>query len=84
MGAGSTSAPAVRAASGARSSGPTIDEIRSWPATVDPGTAARALGCSRSYAYDLVRRGEFPARVIEVGGKRRVITASILALLGAA
>lgn len=62
-------------------SGPTLAEIREWPATVDPSTAARAFGISRSYAYELIRRGEFPARVLEVGGTKRVITASILRAL---
>ena len=65
------------------STGPTLDEIRSWPSTVDPATAASAVGISRSYAYELVKRGEFPAKVIRVGGKPRVVTASILALLSA-
>jgi hypothetical protein len=60
---------------------PTLDEIREWPATVDPTTAARALGCSRSYAYELIRRGEFPCKVIKVGGKNCVITASLLAFV---
>ena len=61
--------------------GPTADEIRAWPATVDPATAATAFGISRSYAYELVRRGEFPAKVLRVGRKQRVITADILRAL---
>lgn len=61
--------------------GPTLDDIRGWPATVDPATAATAFGISRSYAYELVKRGEFPAKVLSVGGKRRVVTASILRAL---
>lgn len=61
---------------------PTLDEIRGWPATVGPPAAARALGISRSYAYELIRRGELPAKVIMVGRKARVSTASILAVLG--
>ncbi|HEV7979837.1 helix-turn-helix domain-containing protein [Amycolatopsis sp.] len=57
-------------------------EIKLWPATVDLTEAAtRALGISRSYAYELARRGEFPARVIRVGRRYRVVTASILALV---
>lgn len=63
---------------------PTLDEIRAWPATVDPATGGRAFGISRSYAYELARRGDFPAKVLKVGGKLRVVTASILASLGAA
>lgn len=63
--------------------GPTLDEIRRWPATVDPATAAKAFGISRSHAYELVKTGDFPARVITLGQSQRVVTASILAVLGA-
>lgn len=63
---------------------PTLDEIREWPATVDPATGGKPFGISRSYAYELIKRGEFPAQVIAVGGKKRVITASILQTLGGA
>ena len=62
---------------------PTLDEVRTWPATVDVPTAALACGFSRSHAYDLVRRGEFPARVIRVGSRIRVVTASLIELLSA-
>lgn len=61
--------------------GPTLDEIRRWPATVDPATGAKAFGISRSYAYELIKSGGFPAQIIKVGGKNRVVTASILAVL---
>lgn len=61
--------------------GPTADDIRAWPATVDPATAATAFGISRSYAYELVKRGEFPAKVLKVGRKNRVVTADILRAL---
>src|SRR5690349_6467246 len=61
--------------------GPTLDEIRGWPATVDVAAAAGALGCSRSYAYQHIAQGEFPCKVIKLGGRVRIPTASILALL---
>lgn len=60
---------------------PTLDEIRRWPATVDPAKAGTAFGIGRSYAYELIKSGEFPAKVITVGSRRRVVTASILAAL---
>lgn len=60
---------------------PSLDEVRSWPATVDLTTAASALGVSRAYAYELTKRGEFPARVIKVGSRLRVVTSSLLPLL---
>jgi hypothetical protein len=61
---------------------PTLDDIRRWPATVDVATAGSAFGLSRSYAYELARTGGLPARVIQVGGRYRVVTASIIAALG--
>jgi excisionase family DNA binding protein len=57
---------------------PTLDEIRSWPATVGLATAASALGISRSYAYELARRGELPCTVLPVGSRLRVVTSSLL------
>lgn len=60
---------------------PTLSEIKTWPATVDLETAATAFGVSRSHAYVLARRGEFPATVLAVGGRLKVTTASILAAL---
>lgn len=62
---------------------PTLDEIRTWPATVDVTRAAVALGIGKSKLYDLIKRGEAPVRVLDVGAKR-VITASIVRLLEAA
>jgi hypothetical protein len=60
---------------------PTLSEIRTWPATVDIASAARALGISRSHAYTLAERGEFPATVLTVGHRLRVVTASLIAIL---
>jgi len=62
---------------------PTLEEIKAWSATVDVPKACGPFGISRSYGYELVARGEFPAKTIKVGGRTRVITASILAVLGA-
>jgi hypothetical protein len=61
--------------------GPTLAEIRTWPATVDVATAASALGISRSWAYQLAKADGLPCRVIALGGKPRVITASLIAEL---
>ncbi len=60
---------------------PSLDEIRSWGATCDVRDAARAIGISKSTAYEWIRMGEFPAAVISVRGKRRVITADLVRLL---
>jgi hypothetical protein len=58
-------------------------ELASLPTVVDIVTAARALGLSRTYAYDLAKRGEFPCPLIRIGTCYRVPTASLLALLRA-
>jgi hypothetical protein len=58
-----------------------LSEIKVWPAAVDLATAASAFGISRSHAYVLARRGEFPATVLTVGGRLKVTTASIIAAL---
>lgn len=60
---------------------PTLDEVRTWPATVSLAQGGRPFGISRSNAYDLIKRGEFPARVLRVGGTYRVITSSIVNVL---
>jgi len=61
---------------------PTIQEIRTWPATVTVEQAATAFGVGRSHAYECVRTGTFPARTLKVGERIVVITGSILAALG--
>jgi hypothetical protein len=60
---------------------PTLSQIKAWPAAVDLVTAASAFGISRSHAYALAKRGEFPATVLTVGGRLKVTTASIIAAL---
>jgi hypothetical protein len=46
----------------------TLAELLAMPVTVDIVTGARALGLCRSTGYELARRGEFPCRVLHVGG----------------
>ncbi|MEU8802520.1 MULTISPECIES: helix-turn-helix domain-containing protein [unclassified Spirillospora] len=58
-----------------------LDEL---PTVVSIVTAARALGLSRTYAYELAKRGDFPCRVIRIGAAYRVPTAELLKLLGVA
>ena len=61
--------------------GPTLDEVRRWPATVSVEDAAAALGISRAHAYDLIKTKAFPARALPVGRRIRVTTSSILAVI---
>jgi hypothetical protein len=62
--------------------GMTLGELLALPLMVDIGTAARALGLSRSTGYDLARRDEFPCRVLHVGSSYRVPTVELLRVLG--
>lgn len=62
-------------------SAPTLAEIRSWPATVSVPMAARALGCSRSYLHDLIRRGESPVKTLAFKNRHVVITAHLIRVL---
>lgn len=49
----------------------------SGSATVSVDRAAEILGISRSTAYELIRRDEFPVPVIRLG-KRRVVSIVML------
>ncbi|MDX3106907.1 helix-turn-helix transcriptional regulator [Nonomuraea angiospora] len=60
----------------------TIAEVQALPAVVPLLTAARAFGLSRNTAYRLVKRGEFPCRVIQAGDVYKVPTVEILNTLG--
>lgn len=63
---------------------PTLDEVRSWPATVSVPQAATAMGLSKTYLNNLIKRGESPVKVLPLQGRNRVITASLVRLLEAA
>ena len=57
-------------------------DLDALPTVVSIMTAARALGLSRTYAYELAKRGDFPCRIIRVGTVYRVPTAELRKLLG--
>ncbi len=58
------------------------DELAALPPIVDVPTAARVLGIGRSLAYDLVRRDEWPTKVLRIGRLIKIPSAPLLALLG--
>jgi len=58
------------------------EELLALPPVVNVETAAKALGCGRTLAYDLVRRGEFPCRVLRLGARWVVPTADLLRAIG--
>lgn len=60
---------------------PTLTEIRKWPAVVSVPKAATAIGCSKSYLHELIKRGESPVKTLAYGRRHVVVTASIVALL---
>jgi predicted site-specific integrase-resolvase len=49
---------------------------------MDVPDAAGLLGISVTTAYDRIRRGAFPVKVIKVGRRYRVVTADLRRLLG--
>lgn len=61
--------------------GPTLDEVRAWPAAVDVRRACSAIGISTSWGYALLKSGEFPARCLQIRGRTKVLTASLVSLL---
>jgi excisionase family DNA binding protein len=61
--------------------GLTVADLDSLPPAIDLVTAARVLGIGRTTAYQLARRGQFPCRVIRVGGLYRVPTPDLIRLL---
>lgn len=61
----------------------TRDAVAALGLHTDVATAAQILGIGRTTAYDLIRRGEFPARTFKVGARIRVSTSSLLALTDA-
>lgn len=56
-------------------------DLAELPSVVDITTAARALGLSRTYAYQLAKQDQFPCKVIRIGTCYRVPTAALLAIL---
>ncbi|GGU09889.1 hypothetical protein GCM10010177_81050 [Actinomadura citrea] len=47
-------------------------ELAELPAVVDITTAARALGLSRTYAYQLAKQDQFPCKILRIGTCCRV------------
>lgn len=59
-------------------------QLTALPAVIDVATAAKALGLSRTAAYELIRAGEWPTPVFRLGRLIRIPTAPVLELLGIA
>ncbi len=52
------------------------------PATVSVRQAATLLGISFSSAYAAIHAGNFPTKIVQIGGRYVVPTAPLLELLG--
>lgn len=61
--------------------GPTLADVRTWPATVDMRRACTALGISGSWGYQLQAEGAFPCRTLQIRGRTKVLTSSLISLL---
>jgi hypothetical protein len=60
----------------------TMDQLLALPVSVDLVTAGRAFGFGRSKAFELVKAGDFPCRVIRVGVRFRVPRSALFEVLG--
>jgi excisionase family DNA binding protein len=63
--------------------GVAVDEeaLRRLPVVVDLVTAAVVLGIGRTTAYEMVRTGRWPTKVLRLGTRIRVPTAALRELL---
>lgn len=57
-------------------------ELAALPVSFDLVTAGRAFDIGRTKAHQLARQGQFPCRVLKVGGQYRVTRADLLRALG--
>lgn len=62
----------------------TEDDLEKMPVLLTVEQAAAILGISRQHAYDLIRSGEFPSRVVRVGRAHRVPKLPLLRAVGLA
>lgn len=58
-------------------------EPEQLPAVFGVQTASRVLGIGKNSTYDLIRRGEYPVRVLDICGKLKVTRYDLLRYLGA-
>ncbi|WP_405526695.1 helix-turn-helix domain-containing protein [Streptomyces canus] len=82
MGENATTNMAITSNLAADQRGMSLDEVLALPATVNVVTAARALGIGHNKAYDLIKAGQFPVRVLPMGNTVRIPTAALWEALG--
>jgi hypothetical protein len=60
---------------------PTLAQVRNWPATVEVGMGAKALGIGRTTLYEAIRAGQSPVKTITVQRRIVVLTADLIRVL---
>ena len=66
-----------------KASDPIPHDLEDLPPTVPLQVASRILGIGRDHAYELVRSGMYPVRVLESNGRFKVSKFDLLTYLGA-
>ncbi|MEU6440441.1 hypothetical protein [Streptomyces sp. NPDC047046] len=59
------------------------EELKALPAVISIEEANAVLAIGRSTGYALAKKGAYPVRVLRLGRSYRVVTAELVALLGA-
>jgi hypothetical protein len=65
-----------------KASDPIPRDLEDLPPTVPLQVASRILGIGRDHAYELVRSGSYPVRVMKSNGRIKVSKFDLLAFLG--
>jgi len=60
-----------------------VTDPESLPPVFPVQVASQILGIGRNGTYELIRRGKYPVRVLEVGGRFKVSKYDLLNFLGA-
>jgi hypothetical protein len=61
----------------------TAEAVRQLGLTTDLNTAAEIIGIGRTLAYDLAKKGNFPVRILRIGGRVLVPVPELLRYVGA-
>jgi excisionase family DNA binding protein len=59
------------------------DHPETLPATFSVLVASKVLGIGKNMTYRMIAHGEYPVRVLEIGGRFKVSRIDLLAYLGA-
>jgi hypothetical protein len=57
-------------------------ELEGLPAVISVIRASKILGIGKNQAYELIKQGRYPIRVLNISGRYRVSKFDLLAFLG--